>query len=263
MLRKRIVFTLLYSAGSFALSRNYRLQAVGDLSWLEKNYCFSQVSRFIDELVILDVTRKDRDFERFKGVVSHISNLCFIPVAAGGGIDSVDKGRELINAGADKVVVNSCLFDEDLINALANILGRQSVVGSIDIISMHEDNFEILVQNGQVKKSISAESLCSRINTIPIGEVYINSVLRDGTGNGLDFKAIELIGEHLDIPIILAGGIGNKVHMVEGLVSEHVNAVATAHLFNFMGNGLMLARQFAVESGVSLAQWPSYETLKQ
>lgn len=263
MLRKRIIFTLLYSNGSFALSRNFRLQFVGDLRWLEQNYCFSKVSQFIDELVILDVTRKERNLECFKEVVSHISSSCFVPIAVGGGIDSVDKARELMNAGADKVVVNSCLFDNGLIDDLANSLGRQSIVGSIDVANSSRDAINILVRNGEVSISIPTENFCSKVNCLPLGEVYINSVLNDGTGNGLDFRLVEMVGDRLDVPIILAGGIGNKNHVVEGLACKYVNAVSTAHLFNFIGDGLMLSRQHAIESGISLAQWPSYELIKR
>ena len=128
MLRKRIIFTLLFSDGSFALSRNFRLQKVGNIDWLNLNYCFRKVAQFIDELVILDVSRGKRDYEKFKGVVNQISNSCFVPVAAGGGIDTVDKALGLMNAGADKIVINSRLFDKDFIDSLAYIVGRQSII---------------------------------------------------------------------------------------------------------------------------------------
>ena len=120
MLKKRIIFTLLYDQGTFVLSRNFRLQKVGDLRWLKENYDFSRVAFSIDELIILDVSRGDRDEEKFREHVGSLSEECFIPIAAGGGIRNVEQARQLLYSGADKIVVNSLLSnDEDVIQEIA------------------------------------------------------------------------------------------------------------------------------------------------
>jgi len=261
MLRKRIIFTLLFSDNSFVLSRNFRLQRVGDYAWLEKNYCFSKVSQYIDELVVLDVTRGEKDYDRFADIVTQISSACFVPVAVGGGINTVRKARGLMNAGADKIVINTCLFNKDFIRSLASTLGSQSIVGSIDVLRYSGDELTIVTHNAERELTINLERICSEINNLPLGEIYINSVANDGTGIGLDLRLVELIGDKIDIPIIIAGGIGNKFHITEGLKKIQVNAVGTAHLFNFIGDGLKLAREFAFDSDVSLARWPSFEGL--
>ena len=110
MLKKRIIFTLLFCDGNFMLSRNFRLQKVGNLEWLNTNYNFSKISRFIDELVVLDVTRKGRNLSTFCDTLKSLSENCFVPIAAGGGVNCVESARQLLKSGADKVVINSELY---------------------------------------------------------------------------------------------------------------------------------------------------------
>jgi len=107
MLKKRMIFTLLYNHGAFMLSRNFRLQKVGGLSWLKKNYDFSQVAFSIDELIVLDVSRGERDLAQFCEHLKGLADGCFVPIAAGGGVRSLADARMLLRSGADKVVVNT------------------------------------------------------------------------------------------------------------------------------------------------------------
>jgi cyclase len=113
MLKKRLIFTLLYNNGSFMLSRNFRLQNVGNLEWLKKNYDFSHISYSIDELVVLDVTRGERKLEDFCSALKLLTDGCFVPIAAGGGINQIESARMLLRSGADKVVVNSELYSDN------------------------------------------------------------------------------------------------------------------------------------------------------
>jgi len=114
MLKKRIIFTLLYDNGNFVLSRNFRLQKVGNLDWLKKNYDFSKISFYIDELVVLDVSRKNRDLNLFCENLKILTKDSFVPVAAGGGINSYEHASKLLKSGADKLVLNSSLFNTNV-----------------------------------------------------------------------------------------------------------------------------------------------------
>ena len=100
MLKKRLIFTLLYSSGSFMLSRNFRLQAVGNFDWLQRNYDFSRISNYIDELVVLDVTREKRSLDEFCEVLKSITLNNFVPITAGGGVKDLDSARKLLRSGA-------------------------------------------------------------------------------------------------------------------------------------------------------------------
>ena len=134
MLKKRIIFTLLYDSGNFMLSRNFRLQQVGNLTWLQPNYNFSHIAFFIDELIILDVSRGERNTDNFCETLKKLTSDCFVPIAAGGGVRSIDYARRLLRSGADKIVINTPLFeDQDLVRDLVKEFGQQCVVGSVDI----------------------------------------------------------------------------------------------------------------------------------
>jgi imidazole glycerol-phosphate synthase subunit HisF len=262
MLKKRIVFTLLYDNGYFMLSRNFRLQKVGDLSWLQQHYNFSHIAFHIDELVVLDVSRNTRDSSRFCETLQELSRGCFAPIAAGGGVSSVSAARALLQSGADKVVVNSILFTSpSLVRELVEAFGQQCVVGSVDLKRNKDGVYRVYVENGGRELEGSAKDLLAPLSYGLIGEIYLNSIDRDGTGQGYDFELLSVLQGDWSAPVILAGGVGNSEHLKAGLEDSRVDAVATAHLFNFVGDGLAKARSKIVDSGVPLASWPPVESL--
>ena len=134
MLKKRLIFTLLHDSGNFMLSRNFRLQKVGDLNWLKRNYDFQKISFYIDELIILDVSRKDRSIEKFCEILKEISYGCFVPISSGGGIRSMNDAKKILRSGADKIILNTTLFEDfKLVKELSREFGQQCIVGSLDI----------------------------------------------------------------------------------------------------------------------------------
>lgn len=255
MLKKRVIFTLLYDRGSFMLSRNFRLQKVGDLRWLQKNYNFSNVSFSIDELIILDVSRGERDPERFCEHVKAMTDGCFVPIAAGGGVRTLDQAWKLLRSGADKVTINSLIgADHGAIAEMASAFGAQCLVVSVDA-KLIEGKFIVFTDNGAVSTGIELHAWLDHIARLPVGEIYLNSMDRDGTGQGYILDLLAHIPSSLTVPIILAGGAGKPMHLEEGLKDPRVDAVATAHLFNFVGDGLHKARQYLTTNGLNLTQW--------
>lgn len=256
MLKKRLIFTLLYDDGYFMLSRNFRLQKVGDLSWLNINYNFAKVAYSIDELVILDVTRKGRNLQKFCATIKELSEKCFIPIAAGGGLESAESARRLLQSGADKVVINSALFSgEDVQGKIAREFGQSSVVASLDLKRSIDGDWEIWTMNGQVRQEGNTRDWISRILESEVGEVYFNSIDKDGTAQGLDLDVLDLLPESVKKPVIVAGGAGNSSHLLTALQDIRVDAVATANLFNFVGDGLQRARELLVRQGIILPMW--------
>jgi len=255
VLLKRIIFTLLYDDGAFVLSRNFKLQKVGDLTWLNINYNFSSVAYHIDELVVLDVTRKNRNIDRFCQALSELSRQVFIPIAAGGGITSLTDAQKLLRSGADKLVINSALFEQpSLVKKLADQFGQQCIVGSVDFSKQLNSEYKVYIKNGSTVVNDYKETITNLINEKMLGEVYLNSIDQDGTGNGYDFGLLNIFPE-LTVPIVIAGGVGNAKHFEAGLKNQKINAVATAHLFNFIGDGLKQSRDYLKERGFELASW--------
>ncbi len=234
------------------LSRNFRLQKIGDLKWLETNYGFSEVGYSIDELIVLDVSRTTRNRQAFCETLKALTFDCFAPIAAGGGVNSVKEAYDLLRSGADKVVVNTALHtNPDLISKLASEFGRQCIVASLDCKYL-DNTYRLVTNNGSETIDLELPQFLAEISSLPVGEIYLNSVDRDGTGNGYDFKLLDCLPKSIEVPVILAGGVGNSKHLARGLSDHRVDAVATANLLNFMGNGLALARAELIENNFDL-----------
>jgi cyclase len=263
MLKKRIIFTLLYDSGYFMLSRNFRLQKVGNMDWLQRNYNFSHIAFYIDELIVLDVSRKERGLSQFCHDIKKLTEGCFVPIAAGGGVRSVDDARQLLRSGADKIVINSAIFESrELICDLAKEFGQQCIVGSIDIKNTPDVGFRIFTSNGAKRIESDPQVAFAELPEQAIGELYLNSMDQDGTGQGYDFKLLDLLPAEWAMPIILAGGVGNSAHFIDGLSDPRVDAVATANLLNFVGDGLKNAREAILNQGFNLASWPPLAEFK-
>jgi cyclase len=255
MLTKRLIFTLLYDSGSFMLSRNFRLQKIGDLNWLEDNYGFSTVGYAIDELVVIDVSRQSRNTPQFCEDLKQLTRDCFAPITAGGGIRTLEHVHQLLRSGADKVVINTSLHDQpELVEEIATEFGRQCIVASIDVQKI-DGTYQVFKNNGTVKVGESLEHVLLKCAGLPVGEIHIESIDRDGTGNGLDLEILEFVKHVKDLPLILMGGIGNADHIIAGLKDNRVDAVATGNLLNFMGDGLARARELAINGGVVLPRF--------
>jgi imidazole glycerol-phosphate synthase subunit HisF len=256
MLKKRLIFTLLYDDGQFMLSRNFRLQKVGNLDWLQTNYNFSHISFFIDELIVLDVTRGKKNLNEFCSTLKQLTKGCFVPITAGGGLNTIETASKLLRSGADKIVVNSALFkNNNFISQLASEYGKQCVVASMDIKASPDGEYKVWSECGSNCETGLASMWIEKVLQKSIGEIYINSMDRDGTGQGYDLKILELLPKNISKPVILAGGVGNALHLAEGINNPHVDAVSTAHLFNFIGDGLRDARNSLINSGVDLPLW--------
>lgn len=255
MLRKRIIFTLIYADGYFNQSRNFRLQKVGNINWLEQNYKFKEISYFLDELIVINATRDNKEINTFAKELKKIIHNVFIPITAGGGITSINDAKLLFNSGADKLIINSILYTKpDLVKDLVQQYGSQSLVASVDYSKIN-GTINVFINDGTKKIDMNIEDYLRYIENLGIGEIYLNSIERDGTGFGYDFDTIDNLSNQLNKPLIVAGGAGNADHLIQGLKRERVDAVATANLFNFIGDGLVNARKEIISKNLNIANW--------
>ena len=255
MLKKRLIFTLLYLDGNFQLSRNFQLQQVGDIGWLYDFYNLKSITNSIDELIILNVGREEKNFEKFLQDVARLSKNCFMPIAIGGGIDTAEKVSLCLKCGADKVVINSALFENKTeVDKIISRYGKQVVVASIDY-SLINNKREIFIKNGLKKLEVEFEDYLEKVESIGVGELYLTSIDRDGTGQGYDYDSLFIASKIMSCPIIASGGVGNFTQLKEGLEKPFLSAVSTANIFNFLANGLTEARDTILNSGIPLARW--------
>lgn len=253
MLRKRLIFTLLFSNNYFYLSRNFNLQKVGNLDWLKENYNFKNISAYIDELIVLDVSKNNKDIKNLSNNIGDICKDCFVPISIGGGIDNLDKVKILLKAGADKIVVNTAVFkNKKFIYQLSKYIGSQSIVISIDY-KKGDNDYLFFISNGNEQVKLNSLTFFKYINEIPAGEIYLNSIDRDGTGQGLDFDILKKINKSFSKSIILCGGVGNKDHIYKGMKISKLDAIATSNLFNFIGDGFSNSRNYLINKKINLA----------
>ena len=252
MLKKRIIFTLLYFEGFFCLSRNFRLQKVGDIDWLLNKFHFENLSGSIDELIVINISANPILDSNFLDSLERILKYFFIPVTIGGNIRSLDSASQLFNIGADKIAINTLFHLEPQVCLdVINRFGSQAVVASVDVRVILDTDSSIsncytYYSRGLIK-SFSIEEHFSSIQEFGCGEILLRSIDRDGTGNGLDMRIIDFIKEVPKVPLVFAGGIGKPSNILEGILNEKVDAVATANLLNFVGNGLFEARKYVSE----------------
>lgn len=258
MLKKRLIFTLLYSEGQFCLSRNFRLQRVGNIEWLLDKFQFENLANAIDELVILRTDLKENGIEDFLYAVDKIQQSFFVPIAIGGQIRIKSDADKLFRAGADKIILNRALHvDLNLSRSIISEYGSQAVIGSVDFRqedtgAKSEKVFRTYYENGNIGGALLGKHL-ELIQSVGCGEILLRSIDLDGTGNGLCMDAIQHLPRDVQIPVILSGGSGRASHLLEGIADENINAVSTANLLNFVGNGLHDARKSILLNGGNLS----------
>lgn len=189
-----------------------------------------------DELIFLDITASREKRSIYIDIVKQIGDECYMPFAVGGGINSIQKIREILSAGAEKVVINSFAVENpDFIKEASNIFGNQSIIVSIDVKKKLFGKYEICTMNGRKASGIEPISFAKLVEEKGAGEILINSIGNDGTGMGYDINLIKCISDSVNIPVIACGGAGNFNHFAIAVNEGHASAVAAGSLFVFHG----------------------------
>ncbi len=258
---KRIIYALLYSNGQFHLSRNFSLQKVGDINWLKNNFGFGETCDFIDELIILNVTRHsdDDDKKKFLNDVNKLREKIFVPITLGGGIRNLNDAKLFFENGADKVMVNFLAHSEkEICQSIANIFGNQALSVMVDYRII--ENKILTFINGGKEKSYDFKQYIEQLKSLKFGELILNSIDNDGTAAGLDEITFKKIPKDLRNPILLMGGAGKPEHFVNTLKNDKISGIVTANLFNFLGTGLKEARNFSINAKIKLI---NFENIKK
>ena len=253
MINKRIIFSLLYSKGYFFLSRNFRLQKIGDLRWLEKNYSFQETCEYIDELTFILVTKNPdkQEISSFFRDISIIRERIFAPIMIGGSIRNINDVKSCFENGADKILINTEAQNKNFINQVSEIYGNQAITIMIDYKG---DNNNVFTENGTKNIHLSVDRLLNEIKMYNFGEIILHSMDKDGTGNGFDLNLINKIENLPNKPILLMGGAGKPEHIIEALKNNKVSGAITANLLNFIGEGLKITRNLAIENKIKIAK---------
>lgn len=256
-LLKRIIFCLYYKDGFFYISRNFRLQKVGNVEWLIKNFGFGHTSNYVDEIIIILVKKKPNsyDFEDFFKNIFKLRKNIFIPITLGGGIRDLKTTKQFFDNGADKILVNTLTYKKkEIVEEIASSYGAQAICVMVDY-KKRAKQYELYSNCGTYLENIGFKEHIESLNNISCGEIILNSIDNDGNAEGINMKILNQISKKINKPILIMGGAGKPEHLFQALESKQVSGVITANLFNFLGDGLKFARVYALKNNIPLARF--------
>ena len=210
-----------------------------------------------DEITFLDITASHEGRDTTVHTVEKIAEQVFIPLTVGGGIRTVEDIRTMLNAGADKVSINTAaIHNPDLVRESAERFGSQCIVVAIDAKRVDdvdgEPRWEIFTHGGRKPTGIDAVAWAVRMAELGAGEILLTSMDRDGTKNGFELGVTRAITDAVEIPVIASGGVGNLDHLVEGIVLGGADAVLAASIFHFGEYTVPQAKAYMAEHGVEV-----------
>ncbi len=249
MLAKRLIACLDVRDGCVVKGVNFeRLRSAGDPAALAKRYN----EEGIDELVVLDVTATLESRRALAETIRQVSREIFIPLAVGGGIRSLDDARAAIEAGADKVSINSApLRDPDLITGLAKVYGSQAVVVAIDAKRV-DGGYGVFGRSGTAREARDAVAWAREAESRGAGEILLTSIDRDGTKSGFDCELTAAVSGAVRIPVIASGGAGVPEHFVEVFSSGRADAALAASIFHFSEHAVRDLKTHLSSQGVPM-----------
>ena len=189
-----------------------------------------------DELTFLDITASSDERETMVHVVEEVAAQVFIPLTVGGGIRSIDDIRRMLNAGADKVAINTAaVFNPEFVREAADKFGSQCIVVAIDAKQVSEEppRWEIFTHGGRKPTGIDAVAWAKKMADYGAGEILLTSMDRDGTKQGFDLALTRAVVDAVPVPVIASGGVGNLEHLAEGVTAGGADAVLAASIFHF------------------------------
>jgi cyclase len=209
-----------------------------------------------DEITFLDITASSDNRDTILHVVEDVASTVFIPLTVGGGIRVLDDVRRMLNAGADKVGINTAaVFNPEFVKQATDHFGSQAIVVSIDAKQVEWGNnprWEIFTHGGRKGTGIDALQWAVKMQDYGAGEILLTSMDRDGTRDGFDLALTRAVCDTVDIPVIASGGVGNLDHLVEGIVEGHADAVLAASIFHYGDFTVQQAKQRMQDAGIEV-----------
>jgi len=206
-----------------------------------------------DEITFLDITASSDDRETMVHVVEAMASEVFIPLTVGGGIRRVEDVRRMLNAGADKVAINTAAVARpEFVKQASDHFGAQCIVVAIDAKQVGPDRWEVFTHGGRKATGLDAVAWARQMTDFGAGEILLTSMDRDGTKDGFDLKLTRAVCDAVSIPVIASGGVGNLDHLVDGIRQGHADAVLAASIFHFGEYTVGQAKQRMAAAGIEV-----------
>ena len=211
-----------------------------------------------DEITFLDITASHEERDTTVHTVEQMAREVFIPLTVGGGIRAVSDIRTMLNAGADKVSINTAaIHNPDLVSDAAGRFGSQCIVVAMDVkrvteLSDPEPRYELFTHGGRKPTGIEAVSWAQKMAALGAGEILLTSMDRDGTRDGFELTITRMITDAVDIPVIASGGVGNLEHLAAGITEGGADAVLAASIFHFGEYSVPQAKDYLASLGIEV-----------
>lgn len=209
-----------------------------------------------DEITFLDITASSDNRDTILHVVEEVASTVFIPLTVGGGIRVLDDVRRMLNAGADKVGINTAaVFNPEFVKEASDHFGSQAIVVSIDAKQVEwgdKPRWEIFTHGGRKGTGLDALEWAKKMADYGAGEILLTSMDRDGTRDGFDLALTQAVCNTVNVPVIASGGVGNLDHLVDGIIEGHADAVLAASIFHFGDYTVQQAKQRMQDAGIEV-----------
>jgi len=248
MLKKRIIPCLDIKNGRVVKGINFiNLIDAGDPAEQAKIYNDNGA----DEICFLDITASSENKNILLDVVKKTSEKCFVPLTVGGGVRSVNDISNLLLAGADKVSINTAaVTNQNLINESAKKFGSQCIVVAVDAKKTNNSKWEVFTHGGRKPTGKDVLTFVKKMETLGAGEILLTSMDRDGTKKGYDLDLTKKVSNHVNIPVIASGGVGNLEHLYQGFKIGKASAALAASIFHFGEYSIQDAKKYLDSKGI-------------
>jgi len=204
-----------------------------------------------DEVCFLDISASPEGKSTMVDIVARTADCVFVPLTVGGGVRTVDDAARLLEAGADKVSINTAAIrNPDLVTECARRFGSQAIVVAVDAKRRDDGSYEIYSHGGRTPEGHDAVVWCKRMESAGAGELLLTSMDRDGTGQGYELTLTRTVADAVGIPVIASGGVGTLEHMAEGLTTGGADAVLAATIFHYGEHTIGDAKEFLRRRGI-------------
>ena len=251
MLAKRIIPCLDVNAGRVVKGVNFvNLRDAGDPVEIAKKYN----DEGADEITFLDITASSDQRGLILDIIERVAEQVFIPLTVGGGVREVADVRRLLNAGADKISINtSAVNNPQLVKDAADKFGSQAIVVAIDARKKENGSgWEVFTHGGRKATGLDVVEWARRMNELGAGEILLTSMDRDGTKSGFDLALTRAVAEAVSVPVIASGGVGALEHLADGIIEGRADAVLAASIFHFGEFTVMAAKQHMAARGIEV-----------
>ncbi len=250
MLTKRIIPCLDVTAGRVVKGINFvGLRDAGDPVEIARRYD----EQGADELTFLDITATSDGRDLLLPIIEAVAAQVFIPLTVGGGVRAVGDVRRLLNAGADKVSMNSsAVANPDLVSDAAAHYGSQCIVVAIDAKRVADNRWEVFTHGGRTATGLDVVEWASEVSRRGAGEILLTSMNQDGTQDGFDLALTAAVSKAVPVPVIASGGVGNLQHLVDGITKGRADAVLAASIFHYGSYTVRQAKEFMAAQGIAV-----------